>query len=88
MNNETATAVKESIQAWVTANDGPELEWFDHNHLNLREGSISTYAEGWYPDGNYGMLAVSEAISDGTITLPANIYHESYSHVELYFYED
>lgn len=88
MNTETENKVIKAVSAWVTEQGGPDLEFFPHDHLDLPEGCISTYIEGWYPDDIYGMLAVSEAISEGVIQLPEGVYHEMYSHVEMYFYED
>ena len=67
-----------------------ELPLFDYTHLELTEGSWSTYMEGWY-DGErdmYWTSVVAEALFEGDkIKLPEGVYFAIYSSVEMYFYE-
>lgn len=67
-----------------------ELPLFDHNHLELSEGSWSTYMEGWYDYEHdmYWTSVVAEEIFEGRIALPEGVYFEIYSPAEMYFYGD
>lgn len=66
------------------------LPTYPHTHLDLSDRVLfSTYAEGVYtPAGDYLISALSEDILSGKLVLPEGVYHELYSHVEIYFYTD
>lgn len=86
MTESDSTATEIRINDWLAEQGGPIVKMFPHDHLELPEGHFSTYIEGWYHDDMYGMYAVSEAILNGEITLPPNVSHEMFSHIEMYFY--
>ena len=86
MKHSEALDTIDRINLWLNAQGGPTVKLFEHDHLDLPVGYYSTYIEGWYYDDMYGMYAVSEAILNGEITLPPNVSHEMFSHIEMYFY--